>query len=77
MPGINGNKLCLDIFKDVFLASDFSSLLKGQCRVDPFSLGLVLLMVFSILLGQLANMIVVATLATHETCMATQTMEMF
>ena len=52
----------LDIFKDVFLASDFSSLLKGQCRVDPFSLGLVLLMVFSILLGQLANMIVVATL---------------
>ena len=51
----------LDIFKDVFLASDFSRFLQGQSAVEPYSLAVFLLMVFSIVLGLLANIVIVAT----------------
>ena len=51
----------VDIFKDVFLAYDFSRFLRGQGIVEPFSLVLFLVMVFSIVSGLLANLVVVAT----------------
>ena len=51
----------VDIFKDVFLTSDLSRFLKSQGIVEPFSLTLFIIMVFSIASGLLANMVVVTT----------------
>ena len=51
----------IDIFKDVFLASDFSQFLRGRVLYEPFSLTLFLLMVFSIVSGLFANIIIVMT----------------